>query len=129
MLDEDHDLQVDSDLMAMKPVWHVVDVLGLVTGLVPFVLSYSQTTSTSVSTSGGGLDVGTTTVSHMDYVALGGGGVTLLLAVIGLALIGRMRSRSIRLAIFIVLLALGSFQIIRGVLADTGATSSSGMLS
>jgi hypothetical protein len=119
---------LDPDLRPRKPKVHVADVAGLLCGAVPFALSYSKTTSSYASTDGGGLEIGTITRSHMDYVALGGGGVAVLCAIIGLAMISRMGSRPLRLGIFIVLLALGGFQIIRGVLADTGRSSTSGVM-
>jgi hypothetical protein len=119
---------LDPDLQPRKANVHLVDVAGLLCGAVPFALSYSKTTSSYSSTDGARLEMGTTTKSHMDYVALGGGAIAALCAIIGLAMIGRMGSRPLRLGIFIVLLALGGFQIMRGVLADTGKSSSSGVM-
>ena len=120
--------ELDPDLRPRKPTIHFVDIVGLLAGAVPFALSYSKTTSSYSSTAGGGLEVGTVTTSHMDYVALGGGGLAILCAFVGLLMIGRMASRPLRFAVFAVLLALGGLQIIRGVLADTGGSSTSGVM-
>ena len=118
------------DLAAMKPTLHPVDFFGLIAALVPFGLSYSRTeTSYSTVTATGALEVGTRTTRHMDYVALAGGALALVCAVIGLSLIGRMKAKGIRFAIFAVLLALGGFQIIRGVLVGLdGGSSVSGTI-
>lgn len=110
--------QDDPDLQALKKNYVFSDFLGLVAGLVPFVLSFSTTTSTSSTTSAdGGFSMGTTTTKHMDYVALGGGGIAILCALIGLAFIGKVKSRGARLGIFAALVALGVLQIARGVIA------------
>lgn len=108
---------LDPDLEAMKPQWHALDFIGLALGLVPFMLSYSTTTRSSSSFSEGGASFGTETVKHMDYVALAGGAGAILCALLGLAFIAKMRKRPPRLAVFVGLLALGSLQILRGVLA------------
>jgi hypothetical protein len=111
------DASLDAELQAMKPSWHTLDVVGLVLGLIPFALSYSVTTSAYSSTTvNGGFEVGTQTTHHMDYVALAGGGGAILCAIVSLAMIGRMRSRGVRLGVFAALLALGGLQVIRGVL-------------
>ena len=128
MTHDDVEDDLDPELRPRKPKVHFVDVAGVLAGVLPFALSYSTTTSSYTSTDGGGLEVGTVTKSHMDYVALGGGGAAVLCAVIGLAMIGKMGSRPLRFAVFALLLALGGLQIIRGVLADTGGSSSSGVM-
>ena len=102
----------------MKPSFHTLDFVGLVLGLIPFGISYSVTTTDFFEvTASGGMSSGTMTKHHMDYVALAGGGGAILCAIVSLAMIGRMKSRGVRIGIFAVLLALGGLQVIRGVLA------------
>jgi hypothetical protein len=118
----------DPELEALKKNWLPVDFIGLAAGLVPFVLSYSETSTHSVTTRGSGVDVTQTIQQHVDYIALGGGAVAIACAVIGLLLIARTRTRALRFAVFAGVLALGGFQIIRGTLTE-GGTSVSGTLS
>ncbi len=109
--------ELNADVEAMKPRLHVVDFLGLIAGAVPFVLPPMNTSTSSYSsTTGGGFEVGTKTTKHVDYIALGGGAGAIICAIIGIALIGRMRVRALRFGVFAVLLALGVFQVIRAVL-------------
>lgn len=111
------DAELEADLQNLKPQWHALDFIGLALGMIPFVLSYS-TSKTSYSTiTSEGMAVGERVTKHVDYVALAGGGGAILCALIGLMFIGKMRRRPPRLAVFLCLLALGAFQILRGVLA------------
>jgi hypothetical protein len=113
-----------AELEAFKKNWTPVDFLGLAAGLVPFALSWSTTTTSSVEAKGGGLEMSTSTTKHIDYLAVGGGAVAVVCAIVGLLLIGRMRTRSIRFVVFAGLLALGGLQLVRGVLAPTGTSVS-----
>ena len=107
----------DPDLKPRKPNVHAVDIVAVIAGVVPFAVPYNTTTTSGVETGPAGMSIVERTETHEDYAAIGGGAAAVLFAIIGLALIGRMGSRPLRLGIFIVLLALGGFQIIRGVLA------------
>lgn len=111
----------DPDLDAMKPRYHALDFIGLALGLIPFMISYSTTSSTSTSITSDGMTISSQTVKHMDYVALGGGAGAILCALLGLAFIGRMRSRPLRLGVFVGLIALGGLQIVRAMLANGGS--------
>ena len=112
---------LDPDLEALKPRYHALDFIGLALGMIPFAISYSTTSSTSTSVTSDGMTISSQTVKHMDYVALGGGVGAILCALLGLAFIGKMRSRPLRLAVFVGLLALGGLQILRALLANGGS--------
>lgn len=117
----------DPDLAPQKKAWTPFDFLGLAAGLVPFALPYSESKTDYATETPHGLEVGTRTTKHMDYMALGGGGVAVVCAFVGLFLLARLKWRGFRLALFAVLLALGGFQILRGALVEQG-TSESGVL-
>jgi hypothetical protein len=110
----------DPELAAFKKNWSPVDVLGFAAGLVPFVLSFSTSSETSVEMHGTSMEISTRTHKHMDYVAVAGGAVAVVCAFVGLLLIARMRTRAVRFVVFAVLLALGGFQLVRGFLVESG---------
>jgi len=108
----------DPDVVALKKNWTPVEVFGLIAGVIPFFISYAETTSTRSSSSGGSLDISTTTTKHMDYVAVGGGAIAIACAVLVLMLIGRARNRNHRLVVAAVLVVLGGMQNAYGILGQ-----------
>jgi hypothetical protein len=118
----------DPDIAPQKKSFSAADIFGLIAGLVPFALSFSESKTEYSNQTANGLEIGTRTTRHMDYIALGGGGVAILCAFIGLFMIGRMKSKPLRFVIFAVLLALGGFQIMRGALIEPGGSDSGVLL-
>jgi hypothetical protein len=114
----------DPDITPQKKTFTAADFFGLIAGLVPFALSFSESKTDYSDMTANGLEVGTRTTRHMDYNALGGGGIAILCAFVGMLMIGRMKSKPLRFAIFAVLLALGGFQILRGALIEPGGSDS-----
>ncbi len=119
-LEEIQDDGLDAEMLAMRPKWHPVDFFGLVTGIIPFFLSYTKTTTESLSVTSAGAEISSRTVTHVDYVALACGAGTIVCALVVLATRGRMRSVGARFFVFAALLALGGLQLVRGVLATMG---------
>ncbi len=95
--------------MSLRPFWSFVEILGIVAVIVPFVITVS---SSSMSTVNGRV----TQFVFRDWVAVGGG---IAGALCGLGAAARFRTtmksqRALRAAVVLGLLGLGTFQILRG---------------
>ena len=93
-------------------------IAGLIAGGVPFVISYSETSSTSEN---GRI----TSFHYRDKVAIAGGGLAVLLGLVALLLALRNRGGAARIGLAAGALALGGFQLVRGfgLLVNTGDSS------
>ncbi|MBM4360778.1 MAG: hypothetical protein FJ096_21940 [Deltaproteobacteria bacterium] len=100
----------DLELAPSRKRIHFVDILGLGAGILPFFLSFSSMKSVSATVTVDGKVVETVEqASHVDYIALGGGGLALLCGLAGLTLVRRARSKGERVALTVGTVALGAF--------------------
>jgi hypothetical protein len=115
------DIDQDPEIAALSAprVPHTLDYIGLAAALVPFGLSFrtsqSQSFTTTVTDANGNV---TTTSSgstkFSDPVALVGGGVAVLIALVLLAQVGKVdkSKRGLRIGLAVGILALGAVQLI-----------------
>lgn len=95
-----------------------IGIGGLVVGLIPFVISFRQSSSTSVTVTTEGVEQTVSeSGSSFDYVALPAGALAIVLGVGALILALRSSSKvkATRLAIAAGVLAIGAFQVVRGL--------------
>ena len=99
------DVPLNVSLSSASKTW---TVLGLIAGLLPFMISMSSSSSTTVN---GHI----TSFAYRDNIALAGGAVALLCGVLA-AISERKPSdvRTKRLLFAMAIIALGGFQIVRG---------------
>ena len=106
--------ELDDDIKQMQrdQVNGVRPTLGVVVGVVPFFMSYRQTSTSTVTTDE------IRTVTHrtvFDYVAVPCGGVAIMLGLFGL--VRGLTARKLSVAgIGVLAMALGLFQVVRGFL-------------
>src|SRR6266571_5130092 len=98
----------DTDLRIPAKFPGPIELLGGVAGLLPFVISFSSTHSTSVN----GV---VTNLVYRDWVAFGGGAVAALCGVVALLALRRPGKKGVRAAAAVGLLALGGVQVARGL--------------
>jgi hypothetical protein len=100
------DLSLNVSLSAASKTWTVI---GLIAGLLPFLISTSSSSSTTVNGQ-------ITSFAYRDNFALAGGAVALLCGIIA-AISERKPSdvRTKRLLVAFAIVALGGFQIARGL--------------
>lgn len=115
------DLDQDPEIAALGAprVPHTLDYIGLAAALVPFGLSFRSSQSQSVTTTVTDANGNVTTTSagstkFSDPVALVGGGVAIVIALVLLAQIGKVykSKRWLRIGLAVVILALGVVQLI-----------------
>jgi hypothetical protein len=83
---------------------------GIAAGLIPFGLSFHTSSATS-------LNGVVTSATYLDYVALAGGAVALVLGVASIGSIARVEPalRGKRIGLTVLVIALGALQIARGL--------------
>lgn len=86
------------------------EIIAFVLGIVPFVCNFSTSTTTTRNGQ-------VTSHQETDFIALAAGAIVMLMAAASFRLLGRTANedRIKRIGIIVVLVALGAFQILRGL--------------
>lgn len=96
---------MNEDVASSSTGWRTLLIAGAIAGAVPFMASYSQTSTTVVN--------GVASSTFRDWVAVGAGGLAIVLALAAIASLAKSK-RMKEIAMGVAVLALGGYQVARG---------------